>query len=295
LEVAAAFVLAMSENNAGNYRRSLELLTPLLSVGGHQNETFVAQHPPLMARYWMVLNCVQIGEFNSAMRLIEEWRLQLNAENDVLGSETLYLQISRGRLLNAIGDFHEATRTYETGFDVYREDCHGNFYFALAWGLGLAYALSGRVTDSLAQFESAKEVAARRGTTAFTGMWLLHLGRAFVEAGRLDEAARMAGDALSMQSRNGHRPGEAGALGLLGEVAMRRDPVDVEKVQEYLLKALTLAESMEMRPLAARCHVRLAWLYAKTGRGDGTHHNKAAESLLDQMGRPLSLAAAALH
>jgi hypothetical protein len=126
-------------------------------------------------------------------------------------------------------------------------------------------------------------------------MWLLHFGRALLNAGRVDDAAQMARDAFTTNSKNGKRPSEAAALGLLADVAMRREPLPASEIEELLLKALTLAEPLEMRPLAARCHLRLASLYARLGRADADHHRAVAESLLDQMGRPRSLEAAGVH
>jgi tetratricopeptide (TPR) repeat protein len=299
LEMAARIILAMCEHNVGNFHRSLEYLEPLLEAPGSRwSETFVVDRPgnlPVLALYWTVFCWVQLGEFERARRMVVEALRVPDVENDVLQTRALLLQITHGRLLNAMGDFQAAIRAYHAGFAAYREDCHGNFYFPLAWGLGLAYALAGRVRQSLAQFEEAKAVAAKRGTSAFTGMWLLHCGRALLAAERLDDAARMAREAFTVNSKNGERPGEAGALGLLAEVAMRRDPVPGDEIEDYALRALELAESMEMRPLAARCHLRLAWWYARTGCADAARHSAAAESLLDQMGRPRSLDAAGTH
>jgi tetratricopeptide (TPR) repeat protein len=299
LEMAARAILAMCEHNVGNFRQSLDYLKPLLGASGsHWSEAFVVDRPenlPALALYWTVFCCVELGEFEHARRMVVEALRVPDVQNDVLQTRALCLHISHGRLLNAMGDFQAAIRAYHAGFAAYREDCHGNFYFPLAWGLGLAYALAGRVRESLAQFEEAKAVAVKRGTTAFTGMWLLHSGRALLAAERLDEAARMAREALTVNSKNGERPSEAGALGLLAEVAMRRDPVPGDEMEDYALRALELAESMEMRPLAARCHLRLAWWYARTGRANAARHSAAAESLLDQMGRPRSLDAAGTH
>jgi DNA-binding SARP family transcriptional activator len=301
LEMAARSPLAMCEHNAGNFRRSLEYLKPVLGASGsrwHWSEAFVVDRPgilPALALYWTVFCCVQLGEFEHGRRLVVEALRVPDVENDVLQTRALCLHITHGRLLNAMGDFQAAIRAYQAGFAVYREDCHGNFYFPLAWGLGLAYALAGHVNESLAQFEEAKAFAVHRGTKAFSGMWLLHFGRALLAAERLDDAAQMAREALTVNSKNGERPGEAGSLGLLAEVAMRRDSVPGGELEDYALRALALAESMEMRPLAARCHLRLAWWYARTGRADAARHSAAAESLLDQMGRPRSLDAAGLH
>ena len=247
---------------------------------------------PAVVRYFTMIDCIQLGEFDAGMCLVERWFRELNAQQDALGSPVLFFHISHGRLQSGIGNFDAAIRAYELAMDTYREEVHGNFYQNIAWPLGLAYALAGRVRESLEQFDRAAEVMAKLGSKAGREMRLLQSGRALIEAGRNDEAARMAQDALDLACSSGNRPSEAGALGLLGEVARQRDPVPQEEMESVLLKALALAEMMEMRPLAARCHLRLAWLYSRTGRQDSLPHQEAAETLLNQMNRPLSLEAA---
>jgi hypothetical protein len=111
-------------------------------------------------------------------------------------------------------------------------------------------------------------------------MRLLHHGRALLEAGRIDEAERIAAEALKVAHDGGNRPSEAGAYGLLAEAAWRWDPVPSEAIERHLLKSLAIAEPLEMRPLAARCHLRLASLYERLGRREQEHHSVAAACLL---------------
>src|SRR5262249_38822874 len=77
LEITSKSVLAMSEQNSGNFRRSLELLAPLPTADRWGwSETFVVDRPhafPALARYWIVFNCIQLGEFDRAMHLVDEW------------------------------------------------------------------------------------------------------------------------------------------------------------------------------------------------------------------------------
>jgi tetratricopeptide (TPR) repeat protein len=61
------------------------------------------------------------------------------------------------------------------------------------------------------------------------------------------------------------RGGEARALRLLGEIAIRRDPPDVAPAEEHYQQALALADELGMRPLQAHCHLGLGTLYAKIG------------------------------
>jgi hypothetical protein len=55
-------------------------------------------------------------------------------------------------------------------------------------------------------------------------------------------------------------------LWLLGEIAMRRDPLDTAQAEVHYHQALALAETLSMRPLQAHCHLGLGTLYATTGQ-----------------------------
>src|SRR5262249_36763939 len=56
----------------------------------------------------------------------------------------------------------------------------------------------------------------------------------------------------------------AHACRLLGEVARRREPPDLDQAATHYHQALALAEELGMRPLQAHCHRGLGMLYAKT-------------------------------
>jgi hypothetical protein len=55
-------------------------------------------------------------------------------------------------------------------------------------------------------------------------------------------------------------------LRLLGEIAARQDPPEVELAVHHYQQALALAEALGMRPLQAHCHRGLGMLYAATGQ-----------------------------
>jgi Flp pilus assembly protein TadD len=62
------------------------------------------------------------------------------------------------------------------------------------------------------------------------------------------------------------RGNEAHACRLLGEVAMRREPPDIDQATDHYRQALALADELGMRPLQAHCHCGLGTLYAKVGQ-----------------------------
>ena len=97
-------------------------------------------------------------------------------------------------------------------------------------------------------------------------LFLTYLGEAYGLADRLEDALEVAGRALTLARERGHRPYEAWALRLLGEIAARRDPP--EHADGHYRDALALAEELGMRPLVAHCHLGLGKLYRRTGKGE---------------------------
>jgi len=162
----------------------------------------------------------------------------------------------------------------------------------VAANLGLACALAGRVAEGIALIEKGETVAEETGHICYRPARLLCLARALIQAGRIDEAARAAGEALGLARQHGERPAEAAAHSALGDVARLRDPGADEHVERELREALALAEALEMRPLSWRCHLRLAWLYRRADRGAHRTHRSKARVLLEQMGGNLRLRAA---
>ena len=53
---------------------------------------------------------------------------------------------------------------------------------------------------------------------------------------------------------------------LLGEIAAQADPPDLESAEAHYARALSRADELGMRPLAAHCHLGFAKLYRRTGR-----------------------------
>ncbi len=90
----------------------------------------------------------------------------------------------------------------------------------------------------------------------------LNKGTAFT-AGRIDEAASHAQEALALTRRLAARGGEAHALCLAGDVSWA---AGAEGAPGYYREALTLAGELGMRPLVAQCHLGLGKLSRRTGQ-----------------------------
>jgi tetratricopeptide (TPR) repeat protein len=89
---------------------------------------------------------------------------------------------------------------------------------------------------------------------------------AYLAAGRLAEASRTARQGLELSRAGKQRGYEADTLLVLGEIRARVQPPDTTGAEESYRQALALAEELEMRPLAARCHLGLGRLYRLSGQ-----------------------------
>src|SRR5262249_56449560 len=100
----------------------------------------------------------------------------------------------------------------------------------------------------------------------FQALMLTELSEALLLSGRVGEASALAGRLLELAHPYTGRGYQAHACRFLGDVAMRREPPDVDQAAAHYHQALTLAEELGMRPLMAHCHRSLGTLYATMGQ-----------------------------
>jgi tetratricopeptide (TPR) repeat protein len=168
------------------------------------------------------------------------------------------------------GDLPRATRVLERGLDVCRTWQFVEGIPFLAAALGAAYALAGRADEAIPLVAGAVEEFRRRQLHARPALILLCAGITCLSAGRIDEAASHAREALALTRRLGARGSEAHALCLAGDVALTGAADDAPG---YYREALALAGELGMRPLVAHCHLGLGKLYRRTGKSEQTHEH----------------------
>jgi tetratricopeptide (TPR) repeat protein len=136
----------------------------------------------------------------------------------------------------------------------------------LAVALGLAYTLDGRVAAGLALVEHGAEQEVASARARRLALFVTWLSKAYLLAGRLEEARQRAAQALDLAHKYQQRGNEAWALWLLGESTARQASPEGEPAASYYRQALSLAEELGMRPLQAHCHRGLGTLYAQRGQ-----------------------------
>jgi len=162
------------------------------------------------------------------------------------------------------GDLKEAVSVFERSHRLWRAWNIPTWFFGIAAHLGYAYALSGRLAEGLALLERATEQSISMGDRK--AQPFIYLSEGYRLVNRIDDAIRLANQALDFAREHKLRPDEAWALRSLGEIVSRRDPVDAVEAETCYRQALTLAETLGMRPLVAHCHLGLGKLYAHIGK-----------------------------
>jgi tetratricopeptide (TPR) repeat protein len=266
LHVHASYRLGQTYAGIGDYNRAAAVL--------RGNVEALARSMPGDMRLWCIKSQAWLaevlsvlGEFAEGRRHGEEALRLAMIDGQWQRDAPIVARTHLGRLYLAQGDLEAAIRVFEEGLALCRASGQRASLGSIAGDLGEAYAHTGRLVESLALLEEARQDDLRTGTLG--GHYVTHLRQlsaVYLLARRVDEAWQHAGQAVDLaraQKLCGH---EAQALGQLGAVYAQASPPDVPPAEARYREALRLAEELGMRPLQAHCHRGLSTLYAKTGR-----------------------------
>ena len=129
--------------------------------------------------------------------------------------------------------------------------------------LGLAYAISSRPGEGIPVLENALRIVEAIGLVVGYSSTLSHLGEAYMIAGRFGDAATAVERAYAIAHDHGQQGDKAAALRLLGAIAAHRGARS--DARRHYGAAIALAESLSMRPFAARGRLDLGTLLRLEG------------------------------
>jgi tetratricopeptide (TPR) repeat protein len=218
--------------------------------------------PAVISRGYVAGSLAALGDFAEGRGVAEEVvRLAEAVEQPFSIAAALWYA---GLVYHRQGVLHTAIPMLERSMALY-ETANIPMWRALTASiLGAAYALTGRAAEALPLLDEVLERVATGRLLLLHTLVLTELSEALLLVGRVDEANALVGRLLELSRTHPGRGYQAHAYRLLGEVAMRREPPDVDQATAHYRQALALAEELGMRPLQAHCYLGLGRLYLTT-------------------------------
>jgi DNA-binding SARP family transcriptional activator/tetratricopeptide (TPR) repeat protein len=296
LAVEANLRLGQVHWNLGEYRDAVTFFGSAAEL-----DTAAALSDPLprptefglaeLGLYWMAAPLTELGRFDEALAAAGralDFASRIDRPFAIAGALASIglTQLYQGRL-------GAAAETLIRGLDVCRRREVPVHRPWLSASLGYAYALAGRATEGLSFLHDAVDQAEKAGHVASQAWRLAWLSEASLLAGQMEGAGTCADRALEQARQCGERGHEAWALRAQAEVACARMPPAHDVARQRYREALSLAETLGMRPLEARCYLGLAALHRARKQHDHARSTlDRALSLLRSLGMTFWLARA---
>jgi len=238
LQVRANYYVGSVYYDLGDYRRAIDCLGwNVASLDGDLiRERFgMTGLPAVLSRAYLSWSLAELGVFAEGIARGEEGVRIAEATDHPFSLIWAYAGI--GKLYLNKGDFYRSILVLERGLRLCQAWDIPALFPTVASALGMAYALSGRVTEALPLLEQA----ASQGRKGAQAVWFARLSQAYLLAGRLEDALERAQRVLNLSRDYKQRGYQADTLRLLGEIAVHHKPPEVEQAEAHYRQALALA------------------------------------------------------
>ncbi len=254
IQAVANLCLGQAHHSLGSYREAIGFLTTAVDLlhGPLARERFgMTGLPSVAAHTWLAWCCSELGEFDEGLRRSDAG-LHIAAsvaEPWSLASATF----AQGLLRVRMGDCAGAIPQLQGGLEKCRAYDIRTWIPPLASALGHALVLSGNRERGLPLLEEAVAQAVAMKMVFRHSLRLAWLGEGLLLAGELDRAEKTANESVELARAHRERGHEAYALRVLGLVQQALGEKSAAEADRHLSEALSLAESLGMRPLQAAC------------------------------------------
>ena len=260
--------LGLAYHSQGAYRQAIDCLRQTVASleGARCYERFGHVFlPAVQSRALLTLCHAELGTFAEG-RVLGEEGLRI-AEVVAHPASLMWAYSGIGLLsLRQGSDLRRILPLLERAVGICHEADLPSYFPWAASVLGAAYTLGGRIADAVSLLTQAMEQTTTMARVNNQALCCLLLGEAQMLAGRMEEAHALIERTLAFTREYQERVHQAYAFRLLGEIAARRDPPQLESAEASYHQALALAEELEMRPLQAHSHRGLGILYTQIGR-----------------------------
>jgi class 3 adenylate cyclase/tetratricopeptide (TPR) repeat protein len=279
--------LARLHHDRGDHRQATAAFRESLSaleVAGKSSILTGVMPLVTQSTTYLAWSLAELGDFAEATdRTEESLRWAETLENPI---NLIMAYMGVGMVHVRRGNAPVAIPPLEQGLQVcYTFGLTALVYHGIAASLGAAYALANRTEEAIPLLRRVAEQSASMKLISDHLLGAIPLGQVWLSMGRFDDAAQAGQRSLELARTHGQRGHEVHALRLLGEVAGRRDPANVEEAESYYQGAMRLALELGMRPLLAHCHLGLGKLFGRSSQRErAREHLVTASTMYRDMG-----------
>ena len=140
--------------------------------------------------------------------------------------------------------------------------------YLAAGNRGCILAQTGEASEAIQAISDAITELHPIGATVWRTAWLAHLSLAYAELGKLDDAWRCIGEAMTAAETTKERWFEVEIHRIAGELALMSPNRDTVKAEAYFEQALTIARKQKAKSWELRAAMSMARLWSDQGKRD---------------------------
>ena len=138
--------------------------------------------------------------------------------------------------------------------------------YLAAGNRGCVLAQTGKASEAIQAISDAIAELRPIGATVWRTAWLAHLSLAYAELGKLDDAWRCIGEAITTAETTKERWFEVEIHRTAGEIALKSPKPDAGKAEAYFERALAVARQQQAKSFELRGSMSLARLWRDQGK-----------------------------
>jgi len=288
LAIAGRFYLGQIENTRGNYEASVaafghNIERLRIDANASRYDRFFA----VTSRGWSVQPLGELGRFDEAAELADEALAVAQASRDPI----LMLAALQGltNLYFLRGDFERAVEIGNRAMALpgTRDQKVLQWSAAIGWPLAGSLVRAGQLERGTRLIEEVVAACRARGLRSGESFRGGVQAEAYLLAGQLDDARRVAADAARTAAERDEAGYQASALWVSGLIELQSGAGARESARRFLSDALSIARERGMRPLEARVLLALGQLERSAGANEpAAQYLAAARSLARALAMP---------
>jgi class 3 adenylate cyclase/tetratricopeptide (TPR) repeat protein/ribosomal protein L40E len=282
LEVLVTHYMGQALSSAGAYREAVDYLRKsVAAVRDEKISVVLGPLPSVLSRYFLGSCLAQLGEFLEALSIAEQ-AVQIAEASDHTWSRVLAYHVAADVNME-LGRIEEAIASAARSFDL----CVAHDLRFLLGGhaalYGCSLAISGRIAEGTNVADRA--VGTSQGSPALQAVTMSRAADTYLRADRPELARDSALAALEFAERSAQQGEAARARRVLGDIAALHPSLLTHSAEHYYREAVSCADALGMRPLAAHSHLGLGKLHRRTGkREQAQEHLTTATTMYREMG-----------